>query len=96
MYQAPAIAVIMLLVGRELVVWVEFPRRYCIPTLVADGLVFTITHAVLRDTDITGFGMDVTLQKVFMTALFRSAGYMAALGMLEGAVSASFYSSIFP
>lgn len=48
MYQALAIAVIMLLIGRELVARIEFLRRYCIPAPVVGGLVFAIVHAVLR------------------------------------------------
>lgn len=83
MYQALAIAVIMLLIGRELVARIEFLRRYCIPAPVVGGLVFAIVHAVLRGTGIMEFDMDVTLQKVFMTAFFCSVGYMAAFGMLK-------------
>ena len=82
MYQALAIAVIMLLIGRELVARIEFLRRYCIPAPVVGGLVFAIVHAVLRGTGIMEFDMDVTLLKVFRTAFFCSLGYMAAVGML--------------
>ena len=83
MYQALAIAVIMLLIGRELVARIEFLRRYCIPAPVVGGLVFALVPAVLRGTGIMEFDMDVTLQKVFMTAFFCSVGYMAAFGMLK-------------
>lgn len=83
MYQALAVAVVMLLIGRELVARIEFLRRYCIPAPVVGGLVFAIVHAVLRGTGIMEFDMDVTLQKVFMTAFFCSVGYMAAFGMLK-------------
>lgn len=83
MYQALAVAVVMLLIGRELVARIEFLRRYCIPAPVVGGLVFAIAHAVLRGTGVMEFDMDVTLQKVFMTAFFCSVGYMAAFGMLK-------------
>lgn len=83
MYQALAVAVVMLLIGRELVARIEFLRRYCIPAPVVGGLVFAIVHAILRGTGIMEFDMDVTLQKVFMTAFFCSVGYMAAFGMLK-------------
>lgn len=83
MYQALAVAVVMLLIGRELVARIEFLRRYCIPAPVVGGLVFAIVHAILRGTGVMEFDMDVTLQKVFMTAFFCSVGYMAAFGMLK-------------
>ena len=83
MYQAIAVAVLMLLIGRMLVARVEFLRRYCIPAPVVGGLIFAIVHAALRGAGVLEFSMDTTLQTVFMTAFFCSVGYMAAFGELK-------------
>ncbi len=83
MYQALAVAVVMLLIGRLLVARIEFLRRYCIPAPVVGGLIFAIVHVILRSAGVLQFDLDTTLQSVFMTAFFCSVGYMAAFGMLK-------------
>ncbi|MBO6150670.1 MAG: sodium:glutamate symporter, partial [Clostridium sp.] len=83
MYQALALAVVMLLIGRMLVARIEFLRRYCIPAPVVGGLIFAIVHVILRSMGIVEFSLDTTLQSVFMTAFFCSVGYMAAFGELK-------------
>ena len=83
MYQAIAVAVLMLLLGRMLVKNIEFLRRYCIPAPVVGGLVFAIIHMILRSAGILEFSLDTTLQSVFMTAFFCSVGYMAAFKELK-------------
>ena len=83
MYQAIAVAVLMLLLGRMMVKNIEFLRRYCIPAPVVGGLVFAIVHMILRSAGILEFSLDTTLQTVFMTAFFCSVGYMAAFKELK-------------
>ena len=83
MYQATAVAVIMLLIGRVLVSKIAFLRKYCIPAPVVGGLIFAIAHVILRSMGIVEFSLDTTLQSVFMTAFFCSVGYMAAFGELK-------------
>ena len=70
MYQALALAVFMLLIGRELAKRVAFLRQYCIPAPVIGGLIFAVLHLGLRTAGIVEFELDDTLQKVFMTAFF--------------------------
>ena len=83
MYQAIAVAVLMLLLGRMMVSKIEFLRRYCIPAPVVGGLVFAIIHMILRSAGVLEFQLDTTLQGVFMTAFFCSVGYMAAFKELK-------------
>ena len=83
MYQAIAVAVLMLLLGRMMVSKIEFLRRYCIPAPVVGGLVFAIIHMILRSAGVLEFQLDTTLQSVFMTAFFCSVGYMAAFKELK-------------
>ena len=83
MYQAIAVAAVMLVIGQQLVNRIEFLRRYCIPAPVVGGLIFAILHAVVRGAGILEFEMDTTLQTVFMTAFFCTVGFLAAFGMLK-------------
>ncbi len=83
MYQAIAVAAVMLVIGQVLVNKIEFLRRYCIPAPVVGGLIFAITHTVLRSAGVVEFEMDTTLQTVFMTAFFCTVGFLAAFGMLK-------------
>ena len=83
MYQAIAVAVLMLLLGRMMVSKIAFLRRYCIPAPVVGGLVFAIIHMILRSAGVLEFQLDTTLQSVFMNAFFCSVGYMAAFKELK-------------
>ncbi|WP_194610852.1 sodium/glutamate symporter [Clostridium vitabionis] len=83
MYQALAVAAVMLILGQLLVNRIDFLKRYCIPAPVVGGLIFAIAHCILRSAGIVEFNMDDTLQKVFMTAFFCSVGYQAAFSMLK-------------
>lgn len=83
MYQAIAVAAVMLVIGQKLVDRIAFLRRYCIPAPVVGGLIFAILHAVVRGMGIVEFSMDTTLQTVFMTAFFCTVGFLAAFGMLK-------------
>ena len=83
MYQALAVAAVMLVVGQLLVNKIGFLRRYCIPAPVVGGLIFAIAHTILRGLGVVEFEMDTTLQTVFMTAFFCSVGFLAAFSMLK-------------
>lgn len=83
MYQALAVAAVMLVIGQMLVDRISFLRKYCIPAPVVGGLIFAILHAILRGMGVLEFEMDTTLQSVFMTAFFCTVGFLAAFGMLK-------------
>ncbi|MBO4838472.1 MAG: sodium/glutamate symporter [Lachnospiraceae bacterium] len=83
MYQALAVAVVMLVFGRFLVKKIGFLSKYCIPAPVVGGLIFAILHVILRSFGIVEFNLDTTLQGVFMTAFFCSVGYMASFRELK-------------
>jgi len=82
-YQAIAVAAVMLVIGQLLVNKIGFLRRYCIPAPVVGGLIFAILHTVVRGAGILEFEMDTTLQTVFMTAFFCTVGFLAAFSMLK-------------
>lgn len=52
MYQAAAVAALVLLLGRFLVRNLDLLRRYCIPEPVAGGVVFALAHLALRQAGI--------------------------------------------
>lgn len=83
MYQATAVAALVLLLGRFLVGKIEILRRYCIPAPVVGGFIYAILHTIVRSMGILEVQADMTLKNVFMVAFFCSVGYTAAFKMLK-------------
>lgn len=83
MYQAAAVAALVLLLGRFLVRKVELLRHYCIPEPVAGGVVFALAHLALRQAGILEISFDSTLQTFFMVVFFCSVGFTACFRLLK-------------
>jgi len=83
MYQATAIAALVLLLGRLLVGKIELLRRYCIPEPVAGGVIFALVHLALRQAGILEISFDETLQTFFMIVFFCSVGFTACFRLLK-------------
>ena len=83
MYQAAAVAALVLLLGRFLVRKAELLRRYCIPEPVAGGVVFALTHLALRQAGILEISFDPALQTFFMIVFFCSVGFTACFRLLK-------------
>ncbi|GCD10147.1 sodium/glutamate symporter [Clostridium tagluense] len=83
MIQAVALAVVVLFIGQKIKNKLEVLDRYCIPAPVIGGLIFAIITLILKLSNILIFDMDITLQKVFMTAFFTTIGYTASLKLLK-------------
>ena len=83
MYQAAAVAALVLLLGRFLVRNVELLRHYCIPEPVAGGVVFALAHLALRQAGILEISFDSTLQTFFMVVFFCSVGFTACFRLLK-------------
>ena len=83
MYQATAVAAIVLLLGRILVDKVAILRRYCIPAPVVGGFIYAIVHTIVRSAGILEISADMTLKNVFMVAFFCSVGFTASFKMLK-------------
>lgn len=83
MYQATAVAAIVLLLGRILVDKIAILRRYCIPAPVVGGFIYAIVHLAVRSAGILEISADMTLKNVFMVAFFCSVGYTASFKMLK-------------
>lgn len=83
MIQAAALAVVVLFVGQKIKDKLVFLDKYCIPAPVIGGLIFAIITLILKVSNILIFDMDVTLQKLFMTAFFTTIGFTASFKLLK-------------
>lgn len=83
MYQATAVAAIVLLLGRILVDKIAILRKYCIPAPVVGGFIYAIVHLAVRSAGIIEISANMTLKDVFMVAFFCSVGYTASFKMLK-------------
>ena len=83
LYQATAVAALVLLLGRVLVSKIAILLIYCIPAPVVGGFIYAILHTILRGMGILEIQGDMTLQSVFMTAFFCSVGFTASFRMLK-------------
>lgn len=83
MYQAVAVAALVLLLGRFLVSKFAILSKYCIPEPVVGGVVYAFVHLGLRSAGILEISLDTTLQNVFMTIFFCSVGFTACFRLLK-------------
>ena len=83
MYQATAVAALVLLLGRVLVSKIAVLRKYCIPAPVVGGFLYAIVHTIVRGMGILEIQSDMTLKNVFMVAFFCSVGFTASFKMLK-------------
>ena len=83
MIQTIGLSVILLLIGMKLRKKVKFFEKYCIPSPVIGGFLFSIISFILRQTEIVEISFDDTLQKFFMIMFFTSVGFNASLKLLK-------------
>ena len=81
--QTIALAAVVLFFGQTIRKKVGFLEKYCIPAPVIGGLIFATLALVLKQTGIMTFEMDITLQKVLMTAFFTTVGFTASFKLLK-------------
>ena len=83
MIQSIGLAVIFLLIGKSVKNNVPIFSKYAIPSPVIGGLIFSIIHMILRQTNIALFEFDTTLQTFFQTMFFCTVGFNASFKMLK-------------
>ena len=64
MYQATAVAALVLLLGRVLVSKIAVLRKYCIPAPVVGGFLYAIVHTIVRGMGILEIQSDMTVALV--------------------------------
>lgn len=83
MIQSIGLAVIFLLFGKALKNTIPLFSRYAIPSPVIGGLIFSILHMILRQSNIASFEFDTTLQNFFQIMFFCTVGFNASFKMLK-------------
>lgn len=83
MIQTAGIGALALLVGMWLTRRVGFLQRFCVPSPVSGGLIFSLlTLSCYSFLDIT-FTFDGTLKEIFMLAFFTSVGFQSDLKVVR-------------
>ena len=83
MIQTISLSVILLIIGMKLRTKVKFFEKYCIPSPVIGGFLFSIIAFILRQTNIITIKFETTLQTFFMVMFFTSVGFNASLKVLK-------------
>ena len=83
MYQTLALSVVVLMLGRFLKQKINFLEKFCIPSPVVGGLIFSVLTCILYSTGVVEFTFDDTLREVCMVFFFTSVGFQANLKVLK-------------
>ena len=83
MYQTLALSVVVLMLGQFLKQKINFLEKFCIPSPVVGGLIFSVLTCILYSTGVVEFIFDDTLREVCMVFFFTSVGFQANLKVLK-------------
>lgn len=83
MYQTLALSVVVLMLGQFLKQKINFLEKFCIPSPVVGGLLFSVLTCILYSTGVVEFTFDDTLREVCMVFFFTSVGFQANLKVLK-------------
>lgn len=77
------LAVVLLIIGKQIRSKFQIFVKYCIPSAVIGGLLFSFITLILYKTGTANFTFDKTLQTFFMNIFFAASGCGAGLGLLK-------------
>ena len=83
MIQTAGVGALALLVGMTLTRKVDFLQRFCVPSPVSGGLIFSLLALLLYSCCDVELSFDGTLRDVFMVAFFTSVGFQSDLKVLK-------------
>lgn len=83
MYQTLALSVVVLMLGQFLKQKINFLEKFCIPSPVVGGLIFSVLTCILYSTGVVELTFDDTLREVCMVFFFTSVGFQANLKVLK-------------
>jgi len=83
MIQTAGIGALALMVGMVLTRKVTFLQRFCIPSPVSGGIIFSLLTLALYGWAHIEVSFDCTLRDLFMLAFFTSVGYQSDLKVLK-------------
>ena len=82
-YQSAGLGAAVLALGILILKQSPLMKRFCVPSAVIGGLIFSILALVLYKMDVVEITFDDTLKDVCMRVFFCSIGFMASLSMLK-------------
>lgn len=82
-FETMALATIVFYFGAYIRKRIKVLEKYCIPSAVVGGMIFSILMLIFKLNGILTISLDTTLQQVFMTAFFTSIGYTASFRLLK-------------
>ncbi len=83
MIQTAGIGALALIVGMVLTRRVAFLQRFCVPSPVSGGIIFSLIPLVLYGIFHVEVSFDGTLRDVFMLAFFTSVGFQSDLKVIK-------------
>ncbi|MBR2231676.1 MAG: hypothetical protein IJ891_04840, partial [Prevotella sp.] len=83
MIQTAGIGALALVVGMVLTRKVAFLQKFCVPSPVSGGIIFSLVTLLLYGWFHIGVSFDGTLKDVFMLAFFTSVGFQSDLKVLK-------------
>ena len=83
MIQTAGIGALALIVGMVLTRKVDFLQRFCVPSPVSGGIIFSLLTLALYAWFDIEVSFDGTLKDVFMLAFFTSVGFQSDLKVLK-------------
>ena len=83
MYQTLSLSVVVLMLGQFLKQKINFLEKFCIPSPVVGGLIFSVLTCILYSTGVVEFTFDDTLREVCMVFFFTSVRFQANLKVLK-------------
>lgn len=83
MMQTVALAVCMFYLGRWVKTKVHILEKFCIPSPVVGGLIFSVLHLILKQFGVVSFALDTTLKDPFMMVFFTTIGLGASVSLIK-------------
>ena len=83
MIQTAGIGALALIVGMVLTRKVDFLQKFCVPSPVSGGIIFSLITLILYGWFDVEVSFDGTLKDVFMLAFFTSVGFQSDLKVLK-------------
>jgi ESS family glutamate:Na+ symporter len=83
MIQTAGIGALALIVGMVLTRKVDFLQRFCVPSPVSGGIIFSLITLILYGWFHVEVSFDGTLKDVFMLAFFTSVGFQSDLKVIK-------------
>jgi ESS family glutamate:Na+ symporter len=77
------LALLLLIIGNFIKKRINFLEKFCIPSPVIGGLLFSLLAFGLRQTKVINISMDITFQSPFMIAFFTTVGLGASFAILR-------------